>query len=337
MWTWWGYSTTYATFIWGGDRAARWLQVREPERSSGASLARILQAEFLDRSRAHLELLHLAGHGHREVRGEPDVPRDLVMRDLAGAELADLLGGQLAAGAQLHPRAELFAVLQVGHPDDLDVLDLRVGVQEFLDLAGIDVLTAADDHVLDPPDDVQVAGLVHHGQVAGVHPAGGVDGLGRLGWLVPVAEHHRVATGAQLAMPAARHWPAGIRVDHLNLEVRMDPADGRHAPVQVVIGRGLGRDWRGLGHPVADRHLGHVHLADDPLHHLDRARRACHDSGAQAGQVVAGEIRQSQLRDEHGRHPVERGALLRLHGGKRRGRVEARSRNHYAGAVRGRA
>src|SRR3712207_9121957 len=48
---------------------------------------------------------------------------------------------------------------------------------ELLDLARVHVLPAADDHVLDPADDVEVAGVVHDGEVAGVHPAGGVEDL----------------------------------------------------------------------------------------------------------------------------------------------------------------
>ena len=38
--------------------------------------------------------------------------------------------------AQLDPRADLFAVLRVGHADDLDVVDVGMGVQELLDLRG---------------------------------------------------------------------------------------------------------------------------------------------------------------------------------------------------------
>jgi hypothetical protein len=41
-----------------------------------------------------------------------------------------------------------------------------VGVEELLDLARVDVLAAADHHVLDPADDVAVAVLAHLGQVA---------------------------------------------------------------------------------------------------------------------------------------------------------------------------
>ena len=80
----------------------------------------------------------------------------------------------------------------------------------------------------------------------------------------------------------ARHGQPGRRVDDLDLEVRVHPADGGGAPVEVVVGAGLGGHRRGLGHAVADGHLGHAHLADHPLHHLHRARRAGHDPGAQA-------------------------------------------------------
>ncbi len=201
----------------------------------------------------------------------------------------------------------------------------RVRVEELLDLRRVDVLAAADDHVLDPPDDVQVTRLVHDGEVAGVHPACGVDHLGGLLRLVPVAQHDRVAAGAHLARRPARQHQAGLRVDHLHLDVRVHPPDRRHPPLHVVIGLGLAGDRGRLGHPVADRYLGHVHLADDPLHHLDRARRSGHDPGPQAGQVIAGEVRQGELGDEHRRHAVQGGAPLGLDRLQRGGGLEARA------------
>jgi hypothetical protein len=80
-----------------------------------------------------------------------------------------------------------------------------MAVEEFLDLARIDVLAAADDHVLDPADDVAIAFGVDGREVAGVHPAVGVDRLGGLLLVVPIALHHRIAARAQLARLAARH------------------------------------------------------------------------------------------------------------------------------------
>ncbi len=61
-----------------------------------------------------------------------------------------------------------------------------MGEEELLDLARINVLAAADEHVLHPPDDVAITLRIDGGKVAGVHPAIGVDQLrGALG-IVPV-------------------------------------------------------------------------------------------------------------------------------------------------------
>src|SRR5207244_4278619 len=111
--------------------------------------------------------------------------------------------------------AQFLTVLRVRYADHLYVGDVRVGVEELLDLARVDVLSAADDHVLDPADDVHVAVGAHHREIPGVHPPGLVDRLGGLRRLIPVAEHHRVPAGAQLPWFAARHYQSGGRVDQL--------------------------------------------------------------------------------------------------------------------------
>jgi hypothetical protein len=95
------------------------------------------------------------------------VARDLVVRELAGREGRTPARDGLGAGLHPDPGAELLAVLRVGHPDDLSVEDVGVGVEELLDLARVDVLAAADDHVLDPAGDLDEAVLVHDGEVTG--------------------------------------------------------------------------------------------------------------------------------------------------------------------------
>ena len=117
----------------------------------------------------------------------------------------------VGALADLHPRHDLLAVLRVGDADHLHVDDVGVGVEELLDLPRVHVLAAADDHVLDAADDVEVAVGVHHREVAGVHPAVGVDRLGGALGVVPVAEHHRVAARAELARLAPADGGARTR------------------------------------------------------------------------------------------------------------------------------
>ena len=170
-----------------------------------------------------------------------------------------------------------------------------------------------------------------------MHPAVLVDRLGGLLRLVPVAEHHRVATGAVLAGLPARDGLAGRRVDDLDLDVRAHPADRLGAPLQVVVATGLAADRAGLGHPVGDRHLAHVHLVDAAAHHLHRADRAGHDPGAQAAQVVLGEALVVLHGDEHRRHPVDPGAPLGRDGAQRDLRVEGGRRDDHRRPVGGAA
>src|ERR1700733_2842379 len=120
---------------------------------------------------AHHEFLDLAGDGHRKLVDEFDVARDLVVRDLALAEGAYLVGGQALAGPDADPGAQLLAVALVGDAENLHVLDLRMAIQEFLDLARIEVFAAADHQVLDAADDVAIAFVIDDGDIAGVHPA----------------------------------------------------------------------------------------------------------------------------------------------------------------------
>ena len=167
-----------------------------------------------------------------------------------------------------------------------------------------------------------------------MHPAVRVDGLAGLLLVLPVAEHHRVAAGAELPRLAARQRVAADRVDDLDLQVRAHPADGADLALQRVVGPGLGRHRRRLGHAVGDGHLVDARV-DELLHHLLGARRARHDAGAHAREVVRRQVGQRPLGDEHRRHAVERRALLVGDRAQGQGRVEAGRRDHHRRAVGG--
>src|SRR5439155_11830228 len=235
-----------------------------------------------------------------ELGHELHVAGDLEVGDLAPAEAAHVVLGQAGALPRLDPGHDLFAVTLVGHADDLDIGDVGVGVEELLDLAGIHVLAAPDDHVLDAPDDVDVALGIHGGEVARVHPPVLVDGLSRAFGIVPVADHHRVAAGEQLARLTPGHRAARLRRDDLDLDVRVDPADGADPAIELIVGPRLGGDRRRLRHPVTDGHLVHVHGRDDLLHDLDGTRGPGHDPGAQRREVGPVEVGVLELGDEHG-------------------------------------
>ena len=75
-------------------------------------------------------------------------------------------------------RAYPFAPLPVGQADDGDFGDLRVLIQEILDVLGADVLALADDDVLDAPGGDHVAVGPDMGEIAGAVVAVGIEGGG---------------------------------------------------------------------------------------------------------------------------------------------------------------
>jgi hypothetical protein len=189
-----------------------------------------------------------------------------------------------------------------GTPNTCTSLHLGVAVQELLDLARVDVLAAADHHVLDAADDVAVALVVDGGQVAGVHPAVGVDGLGGLFLVVPVAEHHRIAARAQLALGRAARCGPRCRRSSPRGAAGCGPRWTR--ALQRVVGAALEAHRRGLGHAVGDGDLAHVHLAA-----ITRFMTSI-GHGAPAMMPVrrrtgrSGEARMVELGDEHRGHAV---------------------------------
>src|ERR1700761_265246 len=103
-----------------------------------------------------------------------------------------------------------------------------MAVEEFFDLARIKIFATADHHVLDAADNVAIALIVDHAEIAGMHPAVGAEHVGGLFRLVPIAKHDAIAAGAEFAPRAARHHMA-LEIDDLDLDMRMDAADGGDA------------------------------------------------------------------------------------------------------------
>ena len=178
------------------------------------------------------------------------------------------LGGQRAApGRSLTQAMSSSPYFASGTPITCTSAIVRVGVEELLDLARVDVLAAADDHVLDPADDVarsRPRPSPRGRRCASSAPASIASAV--LLRRRPSSRASPSSRGctARRARRAAATRPV-VRVDDLDLDVRVDPADGRRPAAPASSSA---RVWRGhrrrLGHAVADRHLGHVHLADAP-------------------------------------------------------------------------
>src|SRR4051794_30710897 len=218
-------------------RAGSWVHTRPPvtTRSAGpdAVVGWSICSSWGPRSRrpgrellAQPVLLDLPGPGQGEGVDEAPVPRPLVRRQVLPTVVLEVVLRGAPSGRRPDERGDLLAPHRVGHPDDRDLGHPGVAEEHVLDLARVDVLAPADDHVLEPAGDPAVAALVHGRQVAGAQPPVGIDRGGGLRGGVEVAGHHVVAASPQLTDLARADRGAVGRVDDLDLGGGQRPAQG---------------------------------------------------------------------------------------------------------------
>src|SRR5216683_3142858 len=128
----------------------------------------LLQPQSRDGVLAQDKLLYFAAGRQRIGPDELEVARDLLMTDLALTILAQLLLGKFFSLSEDHHSQLFFAKELVGHAHDLHVSDLGMANQKLLDFAWEDVLAAANDHIFETTNGVDVAVRVHRCQVTAV-------------------------------------------------------------------------------------------------------------------------------------------------------------------------
>src|SRR5262249_7483168 len=218
----------------------------------------------------------LAGGALGQLVDQPEVAGVLVRRDPVLHVRPQFLGRGRGAGLERDGRADLLAELVVGDPDHGRLGDRGMLVEDLLDLARVDVVAAADDHLLLAVHDEEVAVLVHPGQVTSPEPAVR-DRLGRGLGLAPVALHHVVAADGDLADLADGERGA-VGADHAHLDAlhRRPDRPGLALGVRVVE-RG---DRGGLRQPVPlEDHAAERLL--EAVQDLHGHRRAAGHAGAQ--------------------------------------------------------
>src|SRR5262245_4203426 len=109
----------------------------------------LLQVEFGQHLLAHGKFLNLASHRHWKRLNKFDVAGDFVVCNLPATELLEFVRGCRDALPQPDPGTEFLAIARIWHAKDLYVQDLGVSIEKFFDLARIDVLATANDHILE--------------------------------------------------------------------------------------------------------------------------------------------------------------------------------------------
>src|SRR5262245_49867850 len=208
------------------------------------------QARSLRQLLAELALEDLAGGVARQLSvADRDHRGDLEHSQPFGHVLAHRLGVEVAPFPQPDDGSDLFAERWMGDADHGGVGDVGVLEQRRLHFGGVDVLAAADHHVLQAVDDVHEAVVVDVAEVPGVEPAPGERLRGGVG-LVVVAAHDGGTADPDLAHLAPGDvgtvGPDEAHVDHRG-ERLADAVGAGHVVGAHVHDHGAG----GLGEAVA--------------------------------------------------------------------------------------
>ena len=247
---------------------------------------------------------------------EVDAARALVAGEAVAGVGQQFLGQLVVAGLDgdgLHHRLDLLSHFLVGDAHHGHIGHLGVHDQDVLDLLGIDVDAAADDHEGGPVGQVKVALVIDVAHIAKGGPVGVLRVLGFLGlaWVLQVLKGH------------LRHFEiddAGLANGQFGAAF---VADVDHAKDRPAHGAGVRQPFlrRGVGEAVEFR--GAVVFVDDrppPVEHLlldaGWTGGGGVDGHSMGGQVVAPSLllRQLQHAGEHGRHPLAMGDLVLFDG-----------------------
>src|SRR5262249_17037057 len=151
----------------------------------------------------------------------------------AVAEIDDLLNSRILAGMQHDTGSRRLAPLIVGHAHHRHLEDLGMLCEHALDLGRIDVLAAADDHVVLAIDQMQEALLAGVAHVAAGLPLAVPDGVARRAVAV-VAEEGHGRRGVDLA-DLTRWQLATIAVEHGEFAAEGSAADRTLACDQLLV------------------------------------------------------------------------------------------------------
>ncbi len=123
------------------------------QRSGSLYAVSVVELELFNSLFSHFVLEYLTGSIHREAVNEVNVSWALMLSHTSEAEVLDLLFGSGFAVLEDDAGHDLLTVVLIRNADDLNVLNLGVGIEEVLDLLGVDIFAAADDPVLDTSGD----------------------------------------------------------------------------------------------------------------------------------------------------------------------------------------
>ncbi len=262
--------------------------------------------------------------GSGSVRNSTDFGH-LVAGDALPRPGLDVLFGERGARPGDHDGQHRLAPLLGRDADDRHLGYVGVAGDGVLDLGGVDVLAAGHDHVLDPVDQVQVAGRRRGSRRrrCGTTRPGRPRPSPRAGSSTPACSCRPGRTPPRSRRPG--RIAAGLVLNGHHRSGHGPPRRAQQVPAPPVLLRSeAGQQAAVLGHPVA---LEEVEVGEHRQHPLDQRRR--HGRGPvgehlQRRQPLGPEVGMVEEHGHHGRHHHGHRHLVALDDVEHRGGLEDR-------------
>src|SRR5882762_6994235 len=252
---------------------------------------------------AQRALEDFSGAGLRQLEvGELDATWNLVTGQRSTAVRDQLVHTENDAGFQHDTRHDQFAPLGIGYAEHRGLANGGVFVEDGLDLAGIDVLAARDDHVLHAVQDVQIPFRILITDVAGSkQPV--AERAQRLFAIIPVTAHDVGAARNHFAGLPNAHLRSGL-VHDAHIDARAWTPARQQALRRVLIVL-ESREKARLAQPVDLNQSEIRKYGPRAMNNLGRDGRAPVPELLQALEVIARQFRElrqqvDHRRDEHG-------------------------------------
>jgi len=172
-------------------------------------------------------------------------------------------------------------------------------VVRFIDITGIDVESAADNHILLAVHDVEVAVLIHRGDIARVAPAVSEQSRGFLRFVQIALGHLRTADNEFARLAYGHIRLALVQIDDAALRIRYGQADRTDFPNPFKrVGVRYRRGFRHAEAFTDDRSRRFFKI----MNHFHGQRGAAGEEAFEAGHIGRLHLRMIQHADKHGRN-----------------------------------
>src|SRR5580692_13214047 len=150
---------------------------------------------------AQSPLQHLAGAAFGQIRfGKLDAPGKFISCEASPAESNQIVGGKNCPWLQNYTSHYEFAPLRIGYAEDGYFTNGGMSVDHCFHLSRINVLTAGDNHVLEPVQDIKISRSVLIADISRTKVSISKC-FSRFFRIVPIAPHDVGASSDQFACP----------------------------------------------------------------------------------------------------------------------------------------